>query len=251
MEKSEYRKHYDLEECHWWFRGRRKILLGLLAAFPRPNRPRVWLDAGCGTGFNLTLLSRLGPAFGCDSSEDALAFCRKRGLEGLVQADVQQVPFKDDSFDGASLLDVLYHRAIRNDRTVLEEIHRTLRPGGILLVTDSALNALRSRHDAAVHGRERYTKKRLTGKIQSAGFDIVRASYFNFFLFPAVAAARLGERWLLPQTRAAAPQSDLKRVAGPLNVLLEVVGGVEAALLKTIDFPWGSSIVVLARKKGF
>ena len=248
MEKSEYRKHFELEERHWWFRGRRKILLSLLATLPPPDRPRVWLDAGCGTGFNLTVFSRLGPAYGCDYSEAALAYCRKRGLTNLARADVQRLPFQGEAFDGASLLDVLYHRAVTDDVAVLKEVYRTLKPGGILLVSDSALNVLRGRHDEAFHGRERYTIKALKKKLKAAGFDIGRASYFNFFLFPAIAAVRIGERAFAVKASAAAPQSDLKEIARPFNIILGAVFGVEAVLLRMLSFPVGSSVVALARK---
>ena len=246
MEKAEYQKHFELEESFWWFRGRRKILLNLLRSQGAPRRSLVWLDAGCGTGFNMTVFARFGPVFGCDYSEEALVFCRKRGLKNLARADVQRLPYKDGSFDAASLLDVLYHKNIFDDVSALKDVHRTLRPGGLLLVADSAFNVLRSRHDLAVHARERYRKKELNRKLEKAGFQVIRLSYYNFFLFPFIFMVRMAEKFRSAKTNA--PESDLKALPRPANGLLSGILEFEALLTKKINLPWGSSLICLARK---
>jgi SAM-dependent methyltransferase len=247
MEKDEYRKHFELEESFWWFRGRRKILLSLLRSHRMPDLPLVWLDAGCGTGFNMTFFAPFGPVFGCDFSEEALAFCRKRGLKNLARADVQRLPYKNEAFDAASLLDVLYHKNIFDDVAALKDVHRTLKPGGLLLVADSAFNVLRSRHDLAVHGRERYRKKALKQKLEKAGYQVLRLSYLNFFLFPFIFLVRFTERIRRPKPDAI--QSDLKAVPPLANGFLFGILKFEAFLSKRINLPWGSSLICLARKK--
>lgn len=247
MEKDEYRKHFELEESFWWFRGRRKILLSLLRSHRMPDLPLVWLDAGCGTGFNMTFFAPLGTVFGCDFSEEALAFCRKRGLKNLARADVQRLPYKNEAFDAASLLDVLYHKNIFDDVAALKDVHRTLKPGGLLLVTDSAFNVLRSRHDLAVHARERYRKKALKQKLEKAGYQVLRLSYFNFLMFPVIFLVRFTERIRRPKPDAI--QSDLKAVPPLANGFLFGILKFEAFLSKRINLPWGSSLICLARKK--
>ncbi len=247
LEKAEYQKHFELEEDFWWFRGRRKILLSLLRSHRMPDPPLVWLDAGCGTGFNMTFFAPFGAVFGCDFSEDALAFCRKRGLKNLVRADVQRLPYKNEAFDAASLLDVLYHKNIFDDVAALKDVHRTLKPRGLLLVSDSALNILRSRHDQALHGRERYRKKKLKKRTEKAGFQVLRMSYFNFFLFPIILFIRLRERIRRPKPDSI--QSDLKAASPLMNDILYGILKLEAFLSKKINLPWGSSIICLARKK--
>jgi len=246
MEKGEYQKHFELEESFWWFRGRRKILLSLLRSLGTPGGPLVWLDAGCGTGFNMTVFAPFGPVFGCDFSEEALAFCRKRGLKNLARADVQHLPYKGGSFDAASLLDVLYHKNIFDDIAALKDVHRTLRPGGLLLISDSAFNVLRSRHDLAVHARERYRKKDLKQKLEKAGFQVIRLSYYNFFLFPFIFMFRMTER--IRGAKKNAPESDLKAVPRLTNGFLFGVLKFEALLTKKFNLPWGSSLICLARK---
>ena len=73
------------------------------------SRPRI-LDVGCGTGANLELLSRFGRAEGVDVSEEALAFCRARGLENVRHGAAEKLPYEDGSFDLVTALDVVEHR---------------------------------------------------------------------------------------------------------------------------------------------
>jgi SAM-dependent methyltransferase len=246
MEKAEYRKHFELEENFWWFRGRRDILRNILLPRLKHDKKLTLLDAGCGTGYNLKFFEDLGTAFGFDFSEDALNFCRLRGLKKLARADIQKPPFKDRSFDLIALLDVLYHKNIKNDVEVLREINRLLKNGGFLLLSDSALKILSGRHDLAFHARERYRKKTLKTRLERAGFSLVRGSYFNFFLFPAVLTMRLMEN--LAPSRNKASQSDLRAVHPQLNAILYAILRFEAFLCRHINLPLGSSIVCLARK---
>jgi SAM-dependent methyltransferase len=250
MEKSEYQKHYELEESHWWFRGRREIFMNFLGGTKKPGEALTWLDAGCGTGFNLKFLKPFGFVFGCDSSEEALRFCRMRGLTSVVQADVSALPFKAGAYDAVSLLDVLYHKNIKDDVAALKEVGRVLNEDGFLLLTDSAFEILRSSHDVAMHGRERYRKKTLKGRLEAAGFSVERLGYFNFFLFPAVLFVRLREKMLSGKAKGTAPaESNLKPVPQRLNALFRALLHVEARWIRKINFPWGSSIICLAKKK--
>lgn len=246
MDSPEYRRHFELEERHWWFAGRRAILLRLLRRRLELNPGLAILDVGCGTGYNLRAFERAGRPAGCDISAEALGYCRRRGLARLVRSDVQALPFKPESFDGVLLLDVLYHRWIRSDGEALAEVAALLRPGGFLLVTDSAFNALRSTHDQAFGARERYTRRRLRRGIEAAGLRVIKASYFNALLFPFVAAVRLGGRL---RRSAGPPSSSLRSTPRLLNAAFERCLRLEAVLLDRISFPFGSSIVCLAVKR--
>ena len=105
---------------------------------------------------------------------------------------------------------------------------------------------MRGPHDLAVHGRERYRKKNLKRKLEKSGFQVIRLSYFNFFLFPLIFLIRQAER--LRGAKKNVPESDLKAVPWPADGFFFGVLKFEAMLAKKINLPWGSSLVCLARK---
>jgi len=250
MEKSEYQKHYELERGFWWFRSRRAAAFGILKRALKPvGLPAHILDGGCGTGINLTYLDALGESFGCDLAAEALSFCRQRGLTRLARADVRRLPFLSGQFDLVTLFDVLYHKEIPDDVEVLREVRRVLKDDGFFLMTDSALEMLRGPHDRAMQGLRRYDKKDLRAKLEEAGFEVVRLSYFFMSTFPAVYLKRRWERRKAARHPGGAPQSDLPSAPGRLNGVLTGLLSIEAALAARRNLPIGSTIIALARKK--
>ncbi len=217
-----------------------------MAGLRTPAGPVRILDAGCGTGFNLKILARRGAAFGFDLRREAIAFCRKRGLNTVVLADAQAMPFQSESFDFVFFLDVLYHLDISSDLLALGNARRVLRQGGYLVLTDSAFRFLWSRHDLAVHARERYTRRTLRRRVEESGFRVTASSYFQFFLFFPVLFLRLLERFR--DGKNPVPVSDLKSVNRTLNRVLFRVFRAEAKLLPHFHFPFGSSLLIVAKK---
>lgn len=244
MEPAEYARSFALETTHWWFRAKRALVASLLARHGGSLR-RV-LDVGCGTGAMLRDLSaRISVAVGLDAEPLALAYCRRRGLGRLAAGSAVALPFGDGTFDACLCLDVLYHRGVASDARALAECRRVLRPGGLLVVTDSALAWLRSDHDEAVHGARRYTRGALLALVRDAGLVPVFTSYACCLVLPAVAAVRLlGRR----RRRPGGPASDVHVVPRPLNAALLGVQAVERALLRLGPLPIGSSVVCVARK---
>src|SRR5665647_1518565 len=101
MDKEQYEILYRLEEHNWWYVGMQRIVDHLLRDQLNGSRqPRI-LDAGCGTGGMLNYLRRFGPAVGVDLADEAIALSRRRGLSSLAQGSVEQLPFRDGSFDVA------------------------------------------------------------------------------------------------------------------------------------------------------
>ena len=206
------------------------------------------LDAGCGTGINLAELARFGRAFGCDFSSEALHFCRRRGLTGLVRADVNHLPYKDGTCDLVTFFDVLYHEAVADDIVVLREAARVLKPGGLVLITDSAFDFLRGPHDAAMQGARRYTLRGLAAKLGPAGLEPVRTSYFYMTTFPAVFLRRWIERRRAAKHPGAEVHSDLSPASRPVNAVLTGLLSLEGRWMASRRLPFGSSVVALARK---
>src|SRR4051794_20556485 len=96
-----------LDERHWWYRGRRRMLAALVERTAVPPGARV-LDAGCGWGRTLDELARYGTAYGVELNPLGLAAARRRGHR-VEQAPVETIPFEDGSFDLVTCLDVIEH----------------------------------------------------------------------------------------------------------------------------------------------
>jgi ubiquinone/menaquinone biosynthesis C-methylase UbiE len=243
MEAREYDLSFAHEDAHWWFRAKRALVRTLLARFGGVG---PGLDVGCGTGAMLRDLAGGATWSGVDTESRALAFGRRRGLRQLAAGSATALPFRDAAFDVCLCLDVLYHRGVTTEGAALRECHRVLRPGGLLVVTDSAFRWLRSSHDVAVHGLRRYTRRELTALVRAAGFTPLLASYAYCLVFPAVAAVRLARRTAPANGRG----SDVFALPRPLNRALVALHAVERAWLRLGPLPFGSSVVCVARKAG-
>ena len=239
MDDWRYRELYELEDRHWWFRGRRAVIRALLARAGIERAPRM-LDAGCGTGRNLVEFGHLGEAEGVDMSAEAVAFCRRRGLDGVRQAPVEELPFEDGRFDLTLATDVIEH--LDDDQRALRELRRAARPGGRLVVTVPAYGWLWSQHDESMHHRRRYTQRRLSHALRASGWEPQVRTYFFTALLPAVAAVRLLRR-LRP---GEAPRSDMTLAPRALGRLLELPSTGEAKLIERgVRLPAGVSVGVV------
>ncbi len=245
MDRPEYESSYQLEDSHWWFVGRRNLALSLIETWVTLGPSPLILDVGCGTGGNLQAMKPYGRVVGLDISPIAIDFARRRPLPRLMQASGLSLPFDKDTFDLITIFDVLYHRWITDDSQALGEIYRTVRPGGWLLITDSALPMLWSSHDEVYFARQRYTLQILSDKLTQLGFELHVCSYANMLLLPIFLFVRLTMDWL--------PLADNIDQQGTfpawLNWLLTRIRGLEALWLRRGGvLPVGSSLICLAQK---
>ncbi len=86
----------------------------------------------------------------------------------------------------------------------------------------------------------------LAGFLAAAGFEIERLTYTNASIAPLVAAVRLMQR--LPGHRESGREISIP--PAPLNAALTAVLALEAAALRWVDMPFGSSLLALARRPG-
>ena len=244
MQQHTYAIMDRVEDSHWWFVGRRAILETFLrqissSLVTRQSSLRI-LDVGCGTGANLEMLSQFGAAEGVDVSDEALDFCRKKGLtvqKGLAET----LPYADETFDITTALDVVEH--LDDDVAGLKEMHRVTRTGGYSLIFVPAFMWLWGVQDDISHHRIRYTRKQIVERLEKAGFTVERATYANFTFFAPV----LGGRVFMRAT-GIKPASENNINISALNGAFGKLFSVERHWLKKLDFPFGVSIVVVARK---
>lgn len=242
MREAAYRELYEVEDRHWWFRGRWAVVQALLARTPLPPSPRI-LDAGCGTGGNLKRYAQIGRVEGVEPSDDAVRFCRERGLNSVTQAGLEDLPFEDGRFDLVAATDVLEH--VAPERQALHEMWRVAANGGVLLLTVPAYMWMWTEEDVNLHHQRRYTRRRLHEAVESAGWEPQIATYFNTLLLPPIALSRR-----LPRRGGDKP-ADLERTPAALDRPLSLPMRLEAWLIRAgISLPAGVSVGIVCRKLG-
>jgi SAM-dependent methyltransferase len=247
MEPREYQLMYALEKEHWWFVGKRWAAAALLESAGTINGLR--LDLGAGTGALLEEHLTQGPALGVELDPQGLSLARRRVGPRLARGLSHALPLVDGCAGLVTVMDLLYHQGVEVAGT-LAECHRVLRPGGYILVFDSAYEGLMGPHDRAMHGARRFSRQGLKLRLEHAGFTVVRATYRNSLLAPPLIAQRLLAKWLerLRGPAASAPASDVARPPEMLNRLLLSLMRLEARWLRRHDLALGTSVCVLARK---
>ncbi len=187
MNDQMYKFIEDNEDSHWWFKGRQDIIKMFLLNY-RTYYNTV-LDIGCGSGHFLKSIKDISKErFGIDEHSYRTAD------HTVKEGDARNLPFENGSMELITMLDVLEH--IPESDTALEEVHRVLDRKGLFLMTVPALQFLYSPHDKSNHHVKRYCKKELCDKLERNGFEVLRCSYFNTWLFPIEASVRLLEKLL-------------------------------------------------------
>jgi SAM-dependent methyltransferase len=233
---------HELEDAHWWYRGRRRIIDELIRGLALRDGAQI-LDAGCGSGRNMVDLAELGTVTGVEISDASVERARLRDVGEIVQCSLTDLPLPEDTFDLAVCLDVVEH--IEDEQGALREMLRVVRPGGSLLITVPAYQWLWSNHDVINHHFRRYTSRTLARATAEAGWQTVRVSYFNAALLPVAIPYRLFAR----RAHLEGPSSDLQRMPGRLNLLLELPLRLEARLIgRGLRIPAGLSLAALFRK---
>jgi SAM-dependent methyltransferase len=246
MEGSAYSEMYELEDRHWWFCGRRDLIWALLRSVDLPVDCRI-LDAGCGTGRNMVEFSSLGRVSGVDPSSDAVEFCRKRGIEDVQCAGLEDLPFGPSRFQLLLACDVIEH--VEDDILALGELFRVAARGATLIITAPAYQWMWTEHDVQLHHFRRYTSKVLRHRAEAAGWTVERVTYFNTILLPVAASARLLTRALSPKGQLRNGRTDLDRTPAALNGALELPLRLEAALIaKGARLPAGVSLGLVCRR---
>jgi SAM-dependent methyltransferase len=163
------------ERVFRYFGHEREILRGL------PAGARV-LDLGCSDGAHVERLSMGGRVFGVDVAQHRLA--RAKRVAPVAAALGEHLPFRDEAFDFVYVSHVLHHAA--EHVAVLRQIHRVLKPGGVLFLIETVddnpvmrlARTLRPEWDSdPVTTRFRFGP--LISDIRGAGFEVEAASQFN------------------------------------------------------------------------
>jgi SAM-dependent methyltransferase len=242
MDREIYARMAELEEEHWWFVARRRIVAQLLDRQIGASRSMRILEAGCGTGGNLSMLAQFGEVAAFEPDPEARRLAERHGpFEILAGRLPDDIPYESASFDVVAALDVLEH--VDDDYSALQSLVGRLRRGGLLLLTVPAFPFLWSIHDERHHHRRRYTRKTLCERISGAELVPIQITFFNTLLFPVIAGARI--------CKSVLGLDELNDDSMPplaLNRLLTTVFASERHILERTSLPVGVSLLALARR---
>ena len=259
MDPAAYVEMDALEERHWWFRGKRRLLAPLihrmLGTGTKTGQKQHVLEIGCGTGGNLYHFAQLheGARFvGLDFDPGATSFSKQKSAKSSASFDVLQgdglhLPIPTGSMDGALALDIIEH--FEDDDAVCAELARILAPGASLVLSVPAWPSLWSPHDEFLHHARRYRPEQIRELVQRAGLEIKEQRGFNFLLLPPIwIVRRLKAKRAADEAQLEPGGTDFFEMPRILEAAFAGLFVLEAALVKVLPIRWGVSILIRAEK---
>ncbi len=243
MDHDVYRRMAEIQDRHWWYEARRRIIATCIKRLKLPDNAKI-LEAGCGPGANLKMLARFGDVWAFEPDNFAINHCRV--YSGIAPHQLETgflpapLPF-EGPFDLIGAFDVIEH--VQQDKESLAALYQITKPGGYALFTVPAFPFLWSQHDVVNHHHRRYVLPQFETLLRDAGFEIKLISYYNIFLFPLVAGVRLIKKTLRIKDK---PDEALP---GPfVNKVLQFIFAAERHLLGHVPLPFGVSIIAICQR---
>ena len=239
MEQAVYSRHIENEKEHWWFAARREIIHSTIKNFITKKSKIKILDFGSGSGTNVKMLCQFGKVDIFETNLKTRDFLKKKFKRKKNVTILSNI--KKNKYDLILAADVIEH--IKNDKKVLKDFFVYLKNGGAILITVPAFEFLFSSKDRVLKHFRRYKKSNLI-KLVNKNFLIKKISYFNFFLFFPIAFSILYLK--LKNSKFINFAESTPNYL--LNIVLKTIFSIEKYFLKNINFPFGISLLLVAKK---
>ena len=239
MERDAFDLMAAVERDHWWFRARRDFIAAAIHRIAPPAGAQI-LDAGCGSGGNLEMLSRFGSVSGFEFDRAALAAAASLGIGSVASGSLPNgIPFANGTFDVIGLFDVLEHldAPVESLATLASRLTKT----GAIVLTVPANPWLWGPHDVRHQHHRRYTDATLREHLSSAGLRVEYISHVNSLLLPLAIVQRISERVF------GYSASDLMP-SRTINEALFRIWRAERAWIPRWSSPVGLSLLAIARR---
>jgi SAM-dependent methyltransferase len=238
MDRAVFDRMAELDQTHWWYVARRRILASVIARKIALPKDALILEIGCGTGHNFEMLGRFGTVDGIEIDAPARAIAAARLGREISAAPLPELTgIEDGSYDLIALLDVLEH--IEGDQAALTSIRRKLKPGGRIVITVPANRWMWSAHDRVHHHFRRYAPSSLRAVIAASGLKVEMLSHFNTVLFPLAALVRIAGKIVGRE------EGDDAQPPALLNAAFTGLFGAESHLVGRLPMPFGVSLLAI------
>jgi SAM-dependent methyltransferase len=175
-----------LEEDSFWFEHRSRCILALMRRYPPGG---TLFDVGGGNGYVAMSLQRAGITTALvEPGAVGARNARRRGVDTVICAALQDAGFPAGSLPAVGLFDVLEH--ITDDGAFLQDLRARLVPGGRLYLTVPAYRWLWSADDDYAGHIRRYTLTGLFRTLRAQGFVPEFGSYLFWMLPPPIFLSR-------------------------------------------------------------
>jgi SAM-dependent methyltransferase len=276
MHSAQFELHATLEDRHWWFVARRRIIRRLidhvlspaekirhavdadavkscLSKAADPNERPLVIDIGCGTGANIASLSDSYRCVGIDSAADAIQWARQKFprvqfIEGHAPGDLGRLITEARLI---LMMDVLEH--VEDDFRLFSSVLAASSPGTYFLITVPADLSLWSKHDETFGHYRRYDTARFSQLWHDLPVETLLVSHYNTRLYPLVKAVRKFNR--LFRRSAGEYGTDFRLPSPPVNwVCQNIFAGEWDMLFDTLNhqdegYERGVSLLALVQRK--
>ncbi len=209
------------------------------------------LEIGCSSGFMLQRMQKAFPhatIMGSDVvSEPLQKLAESMPATPFFRFDLTQCPLPDNSIDAIVILNVLEH--IENDVLALQQIHRILKPGGVVVIEVPAGPHLYDIYDKVLMHYRRYTLEGLNQLANQAGLKIAKQSHLGFFLYPGFWLVKQMNKRLLSESNETQQKQVGKNISNTgENKLFHALMQTELSLGHFVSYPWGIRCIMTCRK---
>lgn len=245
MRLNEYDLVKQVQNKHWWWLGREKIIETVIETFIDSSTKLNIADIGCGFGANISMLRKYGDVTGLELNDEAIQSVKKRWGDSVQTVNWKSPNPLSMKFNFMLLADVLEH--IPDDKGAVAWFYEHLMDNGYVLITVPAHKFFWTQMDEVLDHHRRYTKKSLSGLFDNR-FDVIYCSYYNMFLFPIKACFVVFDkikRFLLPSV----PKRSYNEIPSTfINSTFKHILMSESSIIKRGEVPFGVSLVCLVKK---
>lgn len=162
------------------------IEANIVSDFLDLNGGETICDIACGSGqMSVKMAKAGGNVYGIDIRDRAIRYARLIGDKhncSFLLGNAEMLPYKSGVFDKVVSVCALEH--FENDDRALIEMHRVLKPGGVLVLTVDSFtyrgikSSFQQFHRKSAHIVNYYTDSQLAEKLESVGFEVEETKYF-------------------------------------------------------------------------